>query len=181
MTVKITYFVHGTTVDNENDIASGWSNCKLSELGIKQSIDLKDKIKNKKFDVVFCSDLKRAVDSAELTFGDSVKIIQDKRLRECNYGDFDGADSENVDGMMPKCIDKPFPSGESYKEVEKRMKGFLDDLKKNYSGKHVAIVAHRGPQLALDVLLKGKTWEQAMKEDWRLKKAWQPGWEFELK
>jgi len=28
------------------------------------------------------------------------------------------------------------------------------------------------------VLLKGKTWEQAIDEDWRKKKAWQPGWEY---
>ncbi len=36
----------------------------------------------------FCSDLKRAVDSAKLGFADKYKIIQDKRLRECDYGDF---------------------------------------------------------------------------------------------
>ncbi|MBU0626555.1 histidine phosphatase family protein [Patescibacteria group bacterium] len=37
-------------------------------MGIQQSIDLKDQIKDKTFDVVFCSDLKRAVDSTKLTF-----------------------------------------------------------------------------------------------------------------
>jgi hypothetical protein len=36
------------------------------------------------------------------------------------------------------------------------------------------------PQLALDALLKGKTWQQAIDEDWRKVKAWQPGWEHEL-
>jgi len=39
-------------------------------------------------------------------------------------------------------------------------------------------VAHKAPQLALDVLLRNKTWEQAFTEDWRKKKAWQPGWEY---
>ena len=33
---------------------------------------------------------------------------------------------------------------------------FLDFLKKNYDGKSVAIVAHKAPQLVLDVLLKNK-------------------------
>jgi len=41
-------------------------------------------------------------------------------------------------------------------------------------------VAHQAPQLALDVLLKGRTWPQAIAEDWRNKKAWQTGWEYEL-
>ena len=81
MSIKITYFVHGTTTDNEKESSSGWFDVGLSELGIKQSIDLKDQIKGKKFDVVFCSDLKRAVDSVKLTFEGIVPIISDARLR----------------------------------------------------------------------------------------------------
>jgi alpha-ribazole phosphatase/probable phosphoglycerate mutase len=60
------------------------------------------------------------------------------------------------------------------------MESFLDFLKRKYAGKRVAIVAHKAPQLALDVLLKYKTWERAFAEDWRKKKAWQPGWEYIL-
>ncbi|MBI2579453.1 MAG: histidine phosphatase family protein [Candidatus Aenigmarchaeota archaeon] len=175
MSVKITYFVHGTTTDNENGIATGWNPGKLSELGKRQSIELKGMIKGEKFDAIFCSDLKRAVDSANLTFG---KFAKDRRLRECNYGDLNGAAAGKVEKMCGKCIEKPFPNGESYKDVEKRVRSFLDGIKKKYSGRHIAIVAHRGTQLALDVILKGKTWQQAMKEDWRLKKEWKPGWDY---
>jgi broad specificity phosphatase PhoE len=142
---------------------------------------LKELVKDKKFDVVFCSDLKRSVDTAKLTF-DNAKIIQDERLREVNYGDLTRAPSEKIDSIILKHISKPFPNGESYKDVEKRVKSFLDDLMKNYSGKNVAIVGHRAPQLALDVLIKRKAWEQAVKEDWRSKKPkeWKPGWEYKL-
>ena len=49
MSVKITYFVHGTTTDNEQSISSGWSDVDLSEMGIQQSKDLAEKIKDKKF------------------------------------------------------------------------------------------------------------------------------------
>ena len=178
--VKITYFVHGTTTDNEERKSTGWAPGKLSELGKKQSIELKDKIKGKRFDVVFCSDLKRSVNSAKLTWKNEIQIIQDKRLREVNYGDLTQADSDKVEPFKIDHIDKPFPSGESYKDVEKRIAEFLNYLFDNYEGKHVAIVSHQAPQLALDVLLKGKTWEQAIKEDWRLTKNWQPGWGYEL-
>ncbi len=54
-------------------------------------------------------------------------------------------------------------------------------LKQNYDGKHIAIVAHKAPQLSLDVLLNGKTWKQALAEDWRKTKTWRPGWEYEVK
>lgn len=58
------------------------------------------------------------------------------------------------------------------------MADFLEYLKKNYNNKSVAIVGHKAPQLALDVLVSEKTWEHAFAEDWRKKKAWQPGWEY---
>lgn len=178
--IKITYFVHGTTIDNEQNISSGWKDVELSELGIKQSKELPSKIKNKKFDVVFCSDLKRAVKSAEISFKD-LKIKQDKRLRECNYGDFNGKPSNIVEQMQEKCINKNFPNGERYEDVKKRIEDFLNYLKKNYQDKNIAIVSHKAPQLALEVILKNKTWEQAFAEDWRKTKSWKPGWNYTIK
>ena len=65
-------------------------------------------------------------------------------------------------------------------DVKERISEFLDFLKNNYDGKHVAIVAHKAPQLTLEHLIQGKTWKQAFAEDWRKKKAWQPGWEYVL-
>jgi broad specificity phosphatase PhoE len=174
VSTQITYFVHGTTTDNEKEISSGCFDVGLSELGVKQSIELKNQIADKKFDVVFCSDLKRAVDSAQLTFGDmgGLPIIQDSRLRECDYGDLNTQPSSIVEPLQEQNIITRFPNGESYEDVKNR--------KENYDDKHVAIVAHKAPQLAFDVLLKNKTWEQAFAEDWRKRKAWQPGWEYFL-
>lgn len=178
MSVKITYFVHGTTTDNEKDISSGWKDIELSELGIQQSKDLGPQTENKKFDAVFTSDLKRAIESAKLAWGDAYKIIPDPRLRECNYGDYNGQPSEIVEPLQEKSIVKPMPGGESYEDVKRRVSSFLNDLKQDYDGKHVAIVAHKAPQLALDVLTKGMTWDEAFKNDWRKTKSWQPGWEY---
>jgi broad specificity phosphatase PhoE len=180
MAVKITYFVHGTTTDNEMGISSGWSDAGLSQLGIEQSKKLADQTKDQNFDVVFTSDLKRAVDSAQITWGDKYEIIQDQRLRECNYGDMNGKPSSEVEPIQEKAIYTPMPNGESYEMVKQRVNDFLDFLKENYDGKHIAIVAHKAPQLALDVLLKGMTWDQAFASDWRLTKSWQPGWEYNL-
>jgi len=179
--VKITYFVHGTTTDNEKHISSGWYDVELSELGIKQSKDLAEQTKNKKFEVVFCSDLKRAVDSAKLTWEGVYPMIPDARLRECNYGDYNAKPSEIVEPIQEKMITERFPNGESYEDVKDRIADFLEFLKNNHDGEHVAIVAHKAPQLALDVLLKGKNWGQAFAEDWRKTHSWQPGWEYELK
>jgi broad specificity phosphatase PhoE len=181
MSIKITYFVHGTTTDNEKEISSGWFDVGLSELGVKQSFDLKDQIKRKKFDAVFCSDLKRAVDSAKLTFEGEAPIIIDARLRECNYGKYNAQPSIIVEPMQEKKITEKFPYGESYEDVKARISDFLNFLKKNYDDKNVAIVAHKVTQFSLDVLLKDKTWKEAFADDWRKTKSWKPDWKYELK
>lgn len=180
MSVKITYFVHGTTTDNEKQISSGWYDVELSELGIKQSKDLTAQIADKLFDVVFCSDLKRAVTSAELTWGDKYKIIQDARLRECNYGDYNAKPSDIVEPLQEQSITTPMPNGESYEMVKERIASFLADVKCDYDGKRIAIVGHKAPQLALDVLLKGMSWEEAFATDWRKTKSWKPGWDYTI-
>jgi len=181
VTIIITYFVHGTTTDNENGISTGWNHGGLSKPGREQCIELKTLIKNIEFDVVFSSDLKRAIDSAQLTFGNRhIPIIEDERLRECDYGDLNGADSKKVKSMAMSCIDNPFPNGESHKDVEKRVRNLLEDIHMKYQNKNIAVVSHKAPQLALDVIIKGKNWKEAIKEDWRLKnpKEWRPGWNY---
>jgi broad specificity phosphatase PhoE len=178
MSVTITYFVHGTTVDNENHKSSGWNDVKLSELGVKQSKELLERTKDITFDAVFTSDLSRAIDSARLSWGDKYPVLSDSRLRECNYGDLNGSDSDIVEPMQERSIYTPMPNGESCEDVKKRVGDFLDFVKRDYDGKHIAIVAHKAPQLALDVLVKRMTWEEAFANDWRKTKSWQPGWDY---
>lgn len=64
--------------------------------------------------------------------------------------------------------------------MKKRIQEFLNDLKEKYEGKHIAIVSHKAPQLALDVLLKGTSWGEAFANDWRKVGKWKPGWGYVL-
>ena len=178
METKIIYFVHGTTYDNASGKCSGWKQVELNDLGKEQANNLGKLTKNLKFDVIYTSDLVRAIDSANLAWPKCEKI-QDNRLRECNYGDYDGESKELV--IYEDHIDKQFPNGESLKDVEKRIIAFIEDVKEKYEGKTIAIVAHRSPQLAFEVLTKNITWEEALQNDWRKTKAWQPGWEYIIK
>lgn len=173
--MKIVYFVHGTTYDNASDKCSGWKQVELNDLGKEQAIRLGETNKDRKFDVMFTSDLVRAIDSSNLAFPTYEKNV-DSRLRECNYGDYDGESKSLV--VYEEHIDKPFPNGESLKDVEKRIREFIDEIKIQYAGKTVAIVAHRAPQLAIEVITKNITWEEALESDWRKTKSWQPGWEY---
>ena len=117
------------------------------------------------------------MDSAKLAFPE-YKAIADKRLRECNYGKLDGKSKKDV--IYEEHIYDAFPEGESLKDVEKRIRDFLKFLKENYDGKTVGIVAHRASQLALEVITKNISWENAIENDWRKMGKWQPGWEYEI-
>ena len=174
--MKIIYYVHGTTYDNASKCASGWKDVELNDLGKEQAVNL-GKNTPYKFDILFTSDLIRAKESAKLAFPD-FKSISDSRLRECNYGDFDGKNKSLV--KYEEHIKEPFPNGESLKDVEIRVKDFINYIKENYPDKRVGIIAHRAPQLALEVITKNISWEDAINNDWRKTGDWQPGWEYEL-
>ena len=173
--IEITYFVHGTTTDNLEKKSTGWLPGELSEKGVQQAVELAKLIKDKYFDIVFCSDLKRAIESANLAFYNrDIEIIKDERLRECNYGSLNGKDSSLVN--YSEHIELKFPNGESLLDVEKRMRSFVEYLKENHDNKKIAIMCHKAPQLAFDVITNNMTWKEAILNDWRIEHKWQPGW-----
>ena len=177
--IKIIYFVHGTTTDNASKLCSGWKEALLNDLGKEQAMNLGkvSKERGDNFDVMFTSDLKRAIESSNIAFPEYEKIT-DNRLRECNYGDLDGEHKSLV--VYEEHINESFPNGESLKDVENRIRNFVQYLKDNYDNQTIGIVAHRAPQLALEVVTKNISWEEAIANDWRKTGDWQPGWIYEI-
>lgn len=174
--MKIYFAAHATTTDNENEIATGWNSGELSELGIKQAKEMPEQLKNIKFEVVCTSDLKRAVDTVKIAFGDKYPVIIDSRLRELNYGDFNGKSSKKVGLMKKRHIKKSFPNGESYEQAMARTHEFYKELKEKYTDKTVLVVGHRATQFGLDTLAGGKTLEECLDVPFK----WQPYWEYNL-
>lgn len=179
--MKITYFVHSITKDNEQGLATGWLQGELSDEGIKRAYDVAKQLSDSNFDAIFCSDLDRAIQSTKIFFHDRYTVFIDWRLRECNYGDLDGKPAKDFKkNKEQEYIKVPYPSGESYLDVEKRIKSFLSDVTNFFPYKHIAIVAHQAPQLAIEVITNNKTWDKAIKEDWRKTGAWQAGWQYTI-
>ena len=176
--MKITYFVHGTTFDNALKKCAGWKQVELNELGCEQALNLGNVTKDQNFDLIITSDLIRAIKTAEIAWPDVPKIA-DSRLRECNYGKFDGEHKSLV--VYEDHITEPFPNGESLMDVQERMLDLIKEVKEKYADKNVAFVAHRAPQLVLECLTKNITMKEAIKNDWRERGEWQAGWTYELK
>ncbi|MEJ7772125.1 MAG: histidine phosphatase family protein [Geodermatophilaceae bacterium] len=69
MAVQLIYETHSTTRDNEAGIATGWLPGELSEAGVQNAADLGERRRDDGIDVIYASDLQRAVQSTQIALG----------------------------------------------------------------------------------------------------------------
>ncbi|MCH7604385.1 histidine phosphatase family protein [Patescibacteria group bacterium] len=170
--IRIIFESHATSLDNEAKIASGHHDVNLSELGKQQAKELGERYKNEEFDAIFCSDLKRAYKTAQIAFANrKFQIVQDDRLRECDYGDLTRHPIEEIEAEKMKHITDPFPKGESYEQAVARVRYFLLDLQKIYQRRNVMIIGHRATQYGLEHWIRKIPLQEVISVPWR----WQSG------
>jgi 2,3-bisphosphoglycerate-dependent phosphoglycerate mutase len=173
--VAVVFETHSTSEDNEAGIASGWLPGELSARGREQAALLGERRRNDGLDVVFTSDLRRAVETAGLAFaGSPLRLIADERLRECDYGELNGTPEPLQD--RADHVDVPYPGGESWRQAVARVAGFLEELRRERAGERVLVIGHSATRLALEVVANGRKVEDVMTEPF----VWQPGWEYVL-
>ena len=175
MIVEIIFETHATSVDNEAGIASGWGDPPLSGLGRQQAAELGERHREDGIQAVFCSDLKRAQETAEIAFGGRLSITVDPRLRECDYGVMTGSSATEISNERPQRIDVPFLEGESLRQVAARVRACLDDLAPD-SGQRILLVGHNATFMSLEHLLGGRALEEVAAAEF----VWQAGWRYVL-
>jgi broad specificity phosphatase PhoE len=175
--VSIIYETHSLSTDNELGIATGWKDGQLSAQGRKDAKELGERRVHDRIEAVFCSDLGRAVETVKIAFVDSkIPIYFDSRLRECDYGDWNGAPVTTIHSTRTKYILQPYPNGQSYSDVVRAMAGFLTDLISNWAGHRVLIVGHAATRWALDHLINHVSLESLVNDPFN----WQKGWQYSL-
>lgn len=128
----------------------------LTELGIQQAEELKDKIKNMNFDIIISSPLNRAKHTANIINLNNLKIIYDDRIIERSCGDLSGKPLEvtNREEYWNYYTTIQYGTSENIKLFFKRVYNFLDELK-NKDYKSVLIVAHSGVSKAFSGYFDG--------------------------
>lgn len=128
---------HGETVDNANQILQGRTQGMLNEKGQEQAENLAKSLDGIQIDAVIASDLKRAVDTAEvIAKRRSLPLITTPLLRERDWGSFTGR-------FIPDLKDVPWPDDvESMDAMMERARLFMDWLRRDYSQKTVVAVGH---------------------------------------
>src|SRR3989344_1601911 len=132
-------FRHGQTYYNRDGIFTGWKDIKLTPLGIKQARKIGKKLKNKQINLAFQTKLSRSKDTLKKVLKyhlECKKIITDNRVIKTNG-------KEEYNKIHRNFYAKPL-QGESFSDVEKRVKPFIKDLIKMIKKQkvNVAISAH---------------------------------------
>jgi len=102
--------------------------------------------------VVISSDLIRSIETADAVQGQRPRLPHDPRLKEFNFGAWDGLTFEEVEARDPE-LSRAFwehpgelsaPDGESWDMVANRVNEAVEDLLAKPPAKDIVVVAHFG-------------------------------------
>ena len=148
---------HGQTEWNVMKKMQGSADIELNEKGLSQASDTANMLRDSSFDVIFCSPLKRAKQTAEIINDDrGLNIIFDERLRERNYGEFEGTSKSSFDYNEFWSYQKnmKYEKAENIQDFFERIYHFLDDItSKEYN--NILIVCHAGVEKAIECYFNG--------------------------
>ncbi|GAA0077031.1 phosphoserine phosphatase 1 [Clostridium sp. CTA-5] len=154
MVQTIIYLIrHGQTEWNLQTRMQGHKDSPLTKLGINQAQKLHDRLANEKFDLIYCSESKRAYDTANIIKGNrNIPMHTAKELREIHMGKWEGMKQSDIINSYPKAwidfwnnplIYTPTDEGESYHELKDRVIPKIKDIINLNQGKKIIIVTHR--------------------------------------
>jgi len=165
--MKLILTRHGLTIENTEGRVQGQLHGTLNEKGIEQAQKLGQHFKEEPFNIIYSSDLKRAVDTAKEIHKHhpTVPIVFTEKLRERDFGLLAGLTKEEFDfyksGPFPtEFIDDP-KNSEKYKietieETLNRAKEFIDEIYEKHKEDTVVIVSHGNFVRALISKITGK-------------------------
>lgn len=151
---------HTQTVENIKGIYQGQTvGGMLSAEGKKQAMKIADFLKEEEIDIVYCSPLKRAKDTAEVILKNHLgaKLTEVVELVEINGGEFEGKTTAQFhqarQDWKKNFFDFKPKNGESLLEVYKRVSNFFKGcIKKNQS---ILIVTHHTTLIVITIYLLG--------------------------
>lgn len=136
---------HGRVPSNDEGIISGPNSTEeLTTVGIKQAESVRDRLKDLRFDAIYSSNVKRAIQTAEIVNSLGLDIILDERLAEREPGSLLGKTRKEIDKALWNSLEvERTPEGaETLKAGLIRTKSILDDIYENFQDKRVLIVTH---------------------------------------
>jgi broad specificity phosphatase PhoE len=99
---------------------------------------------------VYSSPLRRALETAELILGPNDSVIVDDRLREFDYGEYEGLTTPQIHETRPGwTVFDGCPGGETVEDVEARVDSFLADVRGDGDGVSTVVLFAHGHLLRI--------------------------------
>lgn len=163
---KIIFVRHGQAESNVLLLSSSARDkYPLTKLGQEQAEKTAEKLMKENVDIVLSSPVLRAKQTAEaFTKKSGMEMIIDDRLSEIESGCWEGKSQNDPtiktlrDEYKALPLDQRFLAkrgefGESWEDLEVRVKDFLDDILNKYQGKTILCFSHQGTnEIALKIL-----------------------------
>lgn len=149
---------HGQTDWNVLGKIQGKTDIELNETGIKQAMEVREKLINEKIDVIISSPLKRAKKTAQIIAQNrDIPLIIDEAIEERCFGEFEGYTREEFDfnEIWDYKLNKQYEYAENIGDVFKRVEKFLEKIKEDYKEKTVLLVTHGGVTVPIRAILEG--------------------------
>ncbi len=121
---------------------------------------------------VYCSPEKRCIESAQIISNTlNLKFEITDELGERNWGDWEGRSWDEIKPVLDKmALEERYtfipPKGESWKQMEERIKRFLQKLEKE-NLKSVCVVTHAGTLRGMMPILKREPKESSFKYEFQ--------------
>ncbi len=148
---------HGETNWNVQKRMQGRRDIELNDRGIGQAYETREKIKDENIDLIICSPLKRAKQTAEIiNINRNIPILYDERIIEIDYGENEGKlhDEFDYDGFWNIVNTHEYKNAENIQEFIKRIYNFLEELK-NFKEENILLVTHNGVCRAIHTFFFG--------------------------
>ncbi len=155
---------HGQSIGNKLGRFLGQTDLDLSELGYKQAELLRRYFEGIAVDVVYSSDLIRAVNTVlPIARDKSIPLIPDQRLREISCGKWENQPFEDLKSIYKADYDvwlsdignARCTGGESVAELLCRIKSVIEKIAAENDGKSVVIGTHATPIRCMTAYLRG--------------------------
>jgi 2,3-bisphosphoglycerate-dependent phosphoglycerate mutase len=149
----ILHFIrHGETDWNLERRLQGISDIPLNATGRAQALAVGAKLAAVPLDAVIASDLGRALDTAAaIAEPHGLTVAVDPRLRERSFGLIEGIPRDDLERQYGDELqaywtdpDRAFEAGESRRQVQDRIAGFIRDLLAREPADEIALVSHGG-------------------------------------
>lgn len=139
---------HGETKSNVQGIYNGNLNEDINETGIAQAKQTKELMKDKDYDLIYCSPMLRAKHTCEIINYKNKPVIYDDRLRERTLGKLDGRNLKENGFSKKDFFDYTYKSNdEKFEDLQtlfNRVHEFLNEIIEKNKEKNILIVAHGG-------------------------------------